>query len=750
LSTEPTAHAPRRRRRALAALALAALLAACATSPPEIAEGRRLLAEGRFQEGLALLEQAARAQPRRGEAYTAYVTQRDAIVNAFVRDADVLRSGGNLDAAEAQYRQALRLHADAPLARAGLEIVARMRRHNALAADAEQRIKAGDEAGAERVARAVLAEDSGHRGARAVMKAIADRRAAAEATPARLRSALQRQVTIELRDAPLRTIFDIISRTGDINFVLDRDVRTDARTTILVRDTTLDDVLRVVLLTNQLDRKFLNDNSVLIYPATQAKQREYQELVMRSFYLANADVKQTAAMIRALVKTRDLFVDEKLNLIIMRDTPDAVKLAEQLVATQDLGEPEVMLELEVLEVASSVVENFGLRYPDQVSLVATDPTGIIPDLVELRSRGLRAMVANPVLILNLRKLDGTTNLLANPRIRVKNREKAKVHIGERVPVITTTSTANVGVSSSVNYLETGLKLDVEPNIFLEDEVAIKVQLEVSNILEQLNVSGTVAYRLGTRNAATTLRLKDGETQVLAGLINSEERKSFAKVPYAGDLPVLGRLFRNDDISGNKTEIVLLITPRVLRNLARPDTVQAQFPSGTEAVPGAAPLRLSNAGGRIGMAPDSTAAVAASPGAAPAAGPTRAPSGPAVVLNMIAPTQATVGQEFAISFSLPAANEPVTANMQLTYDPTVLNVVAVSPAASGASVAPASGGVSVDVATTGIAGTPPTPSQVRFRVVARAPTNTEIGIEVGSASRAVLPPPTPHALSIVGR
>ena len=131
-----------------------------------------------------------------------------------------------------------------------------------------------------------------------------------------------------------------------------------------------------------------------------------------------------------------------------------------------------------------------------------------------------------------------------------------------------------GVSSSVSYLETGLKLDVEPNIYLEDEVAIKVQLEVSNILEQLNVSGTVAYRLGTRNAATTLRLRDGETQVLAGLISSEDRKNFAKLPYAGDLPVLGRLFRSDDIAGTKTEIVLLITPRILRYLARPYTVQA--------------------------------------------------------------------------------------------------------------------------------------------------------------------------------
>src|SRR5262249_3416071 len=208
-----------------------------------------------------------------------------------------------------------------------------------------------------------------------------------------------------------------------------------------------------------------------------------------------------------------------------------------------------------------------------------------PDFVDINPNNWRGYIANPALILNLRKLDGTASLLANPRIRVKNRDKAKVHIGEKVPVITTTSTANVGVSSSVSYLETGLKLDVEPNIFLEDEVAIKLQLEVSNILEQLNVGGTVSYRLGTRNAPTTLRVKDGETQALAGLITSEDRKSAAKIPYLGDVPLLGRLFRSDSDNGSKTEIVLLVTPHIVRNLTRPDTVAAQFPSGTDIAPG---------------------------------------------------------------------------------------------------------------------------------------------------------------------
>jgi general secretion pathway protein D len=732
-------------RRAAVAAAVLALAAGCATEHPrQTTEGRRLIAEGRFEEGLALMEQAAKAQPRHPQAYASYVTQRDAIVHAHIRDADALRVAGQFDAAEAGYRTALRLDATATLAQTGLEALARARQHAEQVASAQQALQAGDLAAADRLARAVLAKDSTHRGARAGVKAFTDRRAAVEATPPRLRQALQRQVSIELRDAPLRTIFEIISKNGDINFVFDRDVRTDAKATILVRDTTLDDVLRILLLTNQLDRKVLNENSVLVYPATQAKQREYQELVMRSFYLANADAKQTAAMIRAMVKTRDLYVDEKINLIVMRDTPEAVRLAEQLVTTQDLGEPEVMLELEVLEVASSLVQEFGVRWPEQLAVVGTDAaTGTAPEQVELRRHGFKTMITNPVLLLNLRRSDGTTNLLANPRIRVKNRDKAKVHIGQRVPVITTTSTANVGVSSSVNYLETGLKLDVEPNIFLEDEVSIKIELEVSNILEQLNVSGTVAYRLGTRNAATTLRLKDGETQVLAGLINSEERNTFTKVPYASDLPGVGRLFRNDDLSGNRTEIVLLVTPRIVRSLQRPDTVQAQFASGTEAAPSSVPVRLSSAGGRIGLAPQG--------GGAPVQG-AQAPSPAAAQkpgqLNIAAPAQAGIGQEFAVTLSFPSDAEQATASVQLTYDPAVLNVVGVTPSAGGTTEA-ASGNLAVDVATQGIAGTTPTPTQVRFRVVAKQATAADIGVDIVNSSRPVQAPALP-SISIVAK
>jgi general secretion pathway protein D len=174
------------------------------------------------------------------------------------------------------------------------------------------------------------------------------------------------------------------------------------------------------------------------------------------------------------------------------------------------------------------------------------------------------------------------NILANPKIRVTNREKAKVLIGDRVPVVTVTTSPTGGFAESVTYLDIGLKLDVEPVIYRGNDIVIKIALEVSSLVDtKVTKAGTVAYTLGTRNANTTLRLRDGENQILAGLINDEDRKSANKLPGLGDLPAVGRLFGSGVDDGKKSEIMLSITPRLIRNVYRPDAGVLEFSSGTE-------------------------------------------------------------------------------------------------------------------------------------------------------------------------
>ncbi len=625
---------------------MAALLAASCAYNETFVQGRRMVESGHVEEGLALIGQAAAKDPDNVEVRNYYLRQKAVAVERFLTEGGNARSANVLDDAEKAYRRALGFDADNARAKAGLEAVAKDRRSVAKLAEADAALKSGDDEAAAAKAKEVLADNPGSRDAKAIVRKAEERKAKAAPENPQLNAALKKPITMEFRDAPLRAVFELISRQTGLNFVFDRDVPPEARATVFVRNTTIEDVMRFVLVTNQLERKVLNDNTVLIYPNTPAKSRDYKDLVVRSFYLANADVKQTANMIRQVVKTRDLFIDEKLNLLVIRDTPEAIKVAEKLVANQDMGEPEVMLEVQVLEVGYNHLQQLGIQLPTSLSVSLLGAAGTAGQLTakeagHLNTGMFRLNVPDPLIAFNFSRQDGRTNVLANPRIRVKNREKARIHIGDRVPVITTTAGATGFVSESVNYLDVGLKLEVEPQVFLDDDVGIKVGLEVSNVSNQVKTtSGTIAYQLGTRNATTTLRLKDGETQVLAGLINDEDRRTSSGVPGISDMGALGRLFSNNGDTVNKTEIVLLITPRVIRNIERPGVKLEQFNSGTEAeVGGSAPgmqQYLAPTPVPALPAPAPTPAPAAAvppstsfPAQAPAAGPkpAPAPSGP---------------------------------------------------------------------------------------------------------------------------
>ncbi len=594
------------------------LVSGCASNTA-VRDSKLLFAEGRVDEGVGQLERAMREDPGDHELRAEYFRQRDVAASQLLVAADAERAERHSEAAGALYRRVQAFDANNQRAREGLADLAVQQRQDAGVAEAQKLIAQGKLPEAERLLRAAVAESPGHAQARQLLAGLREQAARAEVATPTLKPAFAKPLTLEFRDTPLKTIFEVIARSSGLNFVLDKDVRADTKITIFVRDTSIDDVLKLILSTNQLERKVLNENSVLVYPNTPAKAKEYVELVTRSFYLANADVKQAMQMVKLLVKTKDMFFDEKLNLLVIKDTPEAVRLAERLIESLDIAEPEVMLDVEVLELSRSKLRELGLRFPDQVGYgLLTPPTSSVTvngsvsqssttlggalaaGYIDLNNTsGLTSFVANPGLMLNLKNQVGDGNMLANPRIRVRNREKAKIHIGDKLPVFTTTSTANVGVSASVSYLDVGLKLDVEPNVYLDDEVGIRVGLEVSSIVKEISgPAGSQAYQIGTRTAATVLRLKNGETQVLAGLISDEERSSANRLPGLGDIPGVGRLFSSQSDSKNKTEIILLITPRIVRNLAQPQGAGVNIPSGSESSVGFRPvLQVQNAAAR---------------------------------------------------------------------------------------------------------------------------------------------------------
>jgi general secretion pathway protein D len=620
---------------------LVAVCASCA-GPAALDDARRSYNEGRGDEALQILVKAQREHPGDATLRAEYFRLRDTLISQWLVQAEVLRQADQVDTAEALYRRVQVYDPPNPRAAAGIAQIATDRRHRAVIAAADQLVKAGKYREAQDVLRPVLADNPQQRDARRLQRTIDEQLVKPALLTVQLKPTITKPISLDLREVTLRNVFEVLQGASGINFVFDRDVRTDQRTSISLRDATIEDAIRMALLTNQLEQKVLNENTVFVYPNTPQKVREYQDLVVKGFYVSNADVKQTANMIRTMVKTRDIFIDEKIGLIVIKDTPRAIRLAERLIAAQDLAEPEVMLELEVMEVSRSRLRELGIKFPDTLAIGLQGAAGIPGQLslTEWQNRSsdlVQLSFTNPLFLFALKQQDGTSSVLANPRIRVKNKEKARIHIGDRVPVITTTAAATGGfVSESVSYLDVGLKLEVEPIISLDDDVSMKVGLEVSNITQVVKSnSGTLTYQLGTRTAATNLRLRDGETQVLAGLISSSDRRAADRVPGIGELPIAGRLFSHTLDNNDRSEIVLLITPRIVRTLQRPEAAAVEFAAGTEAstgaprlgaVPLALPVIPVPRPERAPAEGDGAPTPAPAPSAAPGTGPAMVPFG----------------------------------------------------------------------------------------------------------------------------
>ncbi|MCJ7837855.1 MAG: cohesin domain-containing protein, partial [Burkholderiales bacterium] len=546
-------------------------------------------------------------------------------------------------------------------------------------------------------AEAVFLENPNLGGALQLQRQINERTARELALAPSLKKKFQRPVTLQFRDANLKMVLESISKTSGINILTDKDVRADLKATIFVTGTSVEDTIDLILMQNKLEKKILSDNTIFIYPDTPAKSKDYQDLKVRSFHLVNADPKQMQAMIKTILKTRDLFINEKTNSLIMRDTPEAIRLAEKIITDQDLAEPEVMLEVEVLEITRSKLSEIGIRYPDQLTLTPLflDPiTGAAAanvTLGDLRNINSNSLGISPIpsITLNAHLDTADTNVLASPRIRARNREKAKIHIGDRVPVLTNSVTPVASgspvVTGSVQYIDVGLKLEVEPDIHSDGEVGIKINLEVSNIVNQVtnSVSGTVAYQIGTRTTSTVLRLKDGETQVLAGLIDDEDRRTANMIPGLGEMPVMGRLFSSHRNDGKKTEIVLSITPRLVGKTRVQDAKSMEFWTGTESN-----LRDERMGlrklGTVSMAsagnmvPARTTALPA----APRAGVQPAPAAPQrasaalrpMTFNWQGPAQAKVGDRFTLTLTAQAGEPVRNIELMLGFDANSLKAV----------------------------------------------------------------------------
>ncbi|MDH4585415.1 secretion type II protein [Pseudomonas sp. BN415] len=559
------------------------LLAGCATNLAQ-REGLDLIDSGQFEEGLARLEKVARESPRDVGAQMALTTQRERAVKALLSNGDLARSQRDYATASLNYERVLRIEQHNQRALDGLHLIQQQRNIQDMLRQGQTALRRGDVVGASRQVRGIFALDPEHEGARELQRSIEVVQARSSVPYPQLRSRLDRPVTLEFRDANLKVIFEVLAQTSGLNFIFDKDVPPQLKATIFVREVPIEDAVELLLQQNQLHQRVVNDNTIVIYPDSPQKLKDYQDLVMRTFYLTNTDAATAMNLVKTLLKTRDVFIDERLNTLTMRDTPDAVRMAEKLFLAQDQSNPEVVLEVEVMEVSRQRILDLGLQWPNTFGVINDDgsPVTILDQLKGIDSGRISI---NPSPQLKINAQDNDVNTLASPVIRVSNREQARVHIGQRVPIVSATSvpsTQGPVITESITYLDVGLKLEVQPTVHLNNEVAIKVALEVSNATPLAPTqAGTIPVQVDTRNAQTTLRLRDGETQVLAGLVRNDQANSGNKIPGLGDIPGLGRLFGSNNDKVAKSELVLSITPRIVRNLPYQSPYDMEFPSGTE-------------------------------------------------------------------------------------------------------------------------------------------------------------------------
>lgn len=656
--------------RVLACAAAGLLLAGCAAEYIRN-DAQSQLADGQFEKAVARLESGLKDHPDSPVLRAGLVQARNEALARLLAEAAASRSAGRLDEAE-QALQRARLFDTGGKRVDGLlqELAIERRQHMALL-EAQALADKRQNAAALRVIAGALKDAPRHSELMALQRRLEADARLAQMRASQLGLKETRPISLDFRDANLRTVLDLVTRHSGINFVLDKDIRSDIRVSVFLRSARVEDAIDLLVSTHQLAKKVVDAQTILIYPNTPDKHREHQEQVVKVFYLASAEAKNAAAFLRSMLKIREPFVDERANLLAIRESPDNVALAERLMALYDANEPEVLLQVEVIEVRSSRLTELGVKLPDSFSLTPLAPAGAagltLANVQGINSGRIGLSVAG--LLFNLKREVGDFNTLANPSIRARNREKARVMVGDKIPVITTTTGTGNFVSDNVSYLDVGLKLEVEPTVHADDEVAIRVALEVSSLGQQVSTrSGTIAYQIGTRNAATLLRLRDGETQLLAGLISREDRTAASRVPGIGDLPVLGRLFSSQRDEGARTELVLAITPRVLRNLRRPDASETELWVGTETLqrlrppggmlpapePAAGTQQQADASADAGKTP---AAALPPAGARPAleAPVAAVPTGHAAQVSWTGPSEAKVGDTFTVSLQL---NTPV--------------------------------------------------------------------------------------------
>jgi general secretion pathway protein D len=387
-------------------------------------------------------------------------------------------------------------------------------------------------------------------------------------------------IDVKYVDTSLRQILDSMAKGFGVNVIYDKDFQ-DTRYSVELRGVTFQEALQQILAANGLFYKVVSENTIMVIPDNPQKRRQHEELVVRTFYLSNADLNETMNLLRVIAGIQQIVPNTQLNAITVKDTPEKVALAERIIRLNDKAQAELILDVEILEVSRQTAARYGIDIVPEIAVTQTLDIGQGPGVIfghQFRAIDAAAWAFTfPSIVYRALITDASTRVLARPQIRAADGKSMSVRLGNRVPIPTTTFTGITPTQpgqpppaggvivpiTSFQLVDIGINLDVKPRIHHNREVTLDLKFELTSIAapgRQINEPPT----LGSRVVNTTIRLKDGETNLLAGLLRQDERRALRGFPGIQNLPLLRDLFAANERSIEQTDVVFTITPHIIR------------------------------------------------------------------------------------------------------------------------------------------------------------------------------------------
>jgi general secretion pathway protein D len=400
-----------------------------------------------------------------------------------------------------------------------------------------------------------------------------------------LNPASQAPITMNFpANTKLKDVYKGLCKAAGINVLFDEGIRDSDTFSIDLSNVSFKKALDQVAMANHDFYKIMDQNTIMVIPDNPNKRRDYEDNVIKTFYLSNAQINDVMNILRSLLDTRKIATNPALNAITVRDTPAKVAVAERIIRANDKSPAEVVIDVEILEIVrqdslstglnlSSYSITEGLEQPDSITTGSGSITGLRLSNIPFINRA-DWLITFPDIAYTLFKSTSHSRMLARPSLRALDGKQVQLRLGDQVPIETSTFTGGVGNYATRNFQfrDIGINIDITPRIHHNNEVTLQLRFEVTSIGNDPDGSGPIPPTFGNRTVNTEIRLKDGETNLLAGLFTETETKSLSGLPGVISIPGLKNLLGSNQHKLLKTDIVLTLTPHIVRtpNITRED------------------------------------------------------------------------------------------------------------------------------------------------------------------------------------